>query len=293
MVCRAAAGVAVLMLTITSAGAAQVRASERGTVSQTVDGTVITVDYSRPQIRTRDSAFASTGKGIVHWGEVWTPGANWATTLEFSKAVKLNGHDVAAGKYSVWFVPDTTTWRVRLHRNARLYHTQRPKDDEFMLTFDVPARAADHREVVLLFSFPSVSRTGTTLRMHWDRTLLDLEVTVSPSRPPANLSAQQMAPYLGSYTIRMEGDTAQHKGEVIAARGAIRIVVDGWGDYVIELIPTGEPHRFITAFLEKGELHDVEDQAPLVFDVVQGRAVGFRIIDLTANKDWVTGKRKS
>src|SRR5512138_77827 len=58
---------------------AQVRASERGSVSQTVDGTVIEVDYGRPRLKGR-IPFG----GIVHWGEVWTPGANSATTLRVS-----------------------------------------------------------------------------------------------------------------------------------------------------------------------------------------------------------------
>src|SRR5207244_13352769 len=44
---------------------AQVRASEPASISQTVDGTKLTVTYSRPRARTRDSLF---GK-IVTWGE--------------------------------------------------------------------------------------------------------------------------------------------------------------------------------------------------------------------------------
>lgn len=284
---------AVLALGIAPALSAQVRASERGTVSQTVDGTVITVDYSRPQIRGRDSVFASKGKGIVHWGETWTPGANWASTFEFSKPVTVNEHEVAAGKYSVWFVPDTTAWRVQLHPNPRLFHTQAPKDSGFALSVTVPTRVADHQESVLLFSFPKVTRTGTTLRMHWERTVLDLDIGVRPSRPPTSMTAAQMAPYLGGYTMRMEGDTTERKAEVLAARSALRIVVDGWPDYAMELIPTQGQHRFITAFLQKGELFDVEDQALLVFDMDGSRCVGFRIIDLTENKDWITAKRRT
>ena len=41
---------------------AQVRASERGSVSQTIDGTVITVDYGRVQARGRDSLFGKVVK---------------------------------------------------------------------------------------------------------------------------------------------------------------------------------------------------------------------------------------
>lgn len=289
----AALAAALTLGAATSSVAAQVRASERGTVSQTVDGTVITVDYSRPQIRSRDSVFASKGKGVVYWGEVWTPGANWATTFEFSKPVKLNGHDVAAGKYSIWYIPQATEWTIALHANPRRFHTQPPKDSEFVLTFKVPPQTMTHAEDVLLFSFPQVTHTGTTLRMHWATTAVDIDVAVPPSRPPTNMTAEQMAPYLGSYTLRMEGDTTEHKVEVLSSGRAIRLVVDGWGDFAMELIPTAEPHHFVTAFLQKGELYDVEDQAPFEFVMEGGRATGFRIIDATENKTWMTGKRTS
>jgi hypothetical protein len=288
-----AAAIAALSLGSLTPAAAQVRASERGSVSQTVDGTVITVDYSRPRIRGRDSVFASKGKGVVYWGEVWTPGANWATTLDVSRPVKLNGHDVAAGKYSLWFIPQLTEWTVGLHPNPRRFHTQPPKDSEYVLTFKVPPRAMADSEDVLLFSFPRVSASGTTLRMQWAATAIEIDVAVQPSRPPTNMTEEQMAPYLGSYTMRMEGDTAEHKAEVLAAGQAIRVVVDGWGDFAIELVPTAQQHRFVTAFVQKGQLYDVEDQAPFVFDVANGRATGFTVIDATENKPWMTAKRAS
>lgn len=289
----AAALVAALAVVTALPAAAQIRASERGTVSQTVDGTLITVDYSRPRVRGRDSVFAAKGHGIVYWGEVWTPGANWATTFEFSKPVTLNGHEVAAGRYSIWYIPQPTEWTIALHANPRLFHTQMPKDSEYVLTFKVPPQAMTHGEEVLLFSFPRITSTGTTLRMQWGTTAVDLDVAVRPSRPPTNMTAEQMAPYLGSYTLRSEEDTTERKAEVLAAGRAIRVVVDGWGDFAIELIPTEEQHRFVTVFLQKGELYDVEDQAPFVFDMENGRAIGFRVIDATENKTWMTGKRKT
>ena len=64
--------VSLMALTVLAADAhAQIRASERGTVTQTVDGTTIKIDYSRPQARGRDNLYG----GQIHWGEVWSPGA--------------------------------------------------------------------------------------------------------------------------------------------------------------------------------------------------------------------------
>ena len=60
---------------------AQASASERSTLTQIISGTEIEVDYARPSVRGRSPIFG----GIVHWDEVWTPGANDATTFRFSR----------------------------------------------------------------------------------------------------------------------------------------------------------------------------------------------------------------
>ncbi len=91
---------------------AQIKASERGGVHQTIDGTTITVEYARPRARGRSPLF---GGDVVHWDHLWTPGADWATTIEIDKPVTIQGHDVPVGKYSVWFVvQDTIAWEVWL-----------------------------------------------------------------------------------------------------------------------------------------------------------------------------------
>jgi hypothetical protein len=112
-----ALGLALLLLLASARQApAQIRASERGSVSQTLDGTTITVDYSRPTARGRELFGA-----LVPWDVTWTPGANWATTLEANKDIRINGVDVAAGRYSVWMTPRDGSWtlsRSRIRRSA-------------------------------------------------------------------------------------------------------------------------------------------------------------------------------
>ena len=116
-----------------TAARAQALASPFATVSQKVDSTTITVEYYRPSARGRQ-IFG----GIVRWGQQWTPGANWATTLEVNRPVKLEGHVLPAGKYSLWFtpVPRPQQWTVVLSRTARRFHVVRPSasDDQLRLT---------------------------------------------------------------------------------------------------------------------------------------------------------------
>ena len=92
---RLAAAFAIGLLAPRTPALAQVRASEIGSMTQFLDGTKITIQYSRPRLRGRDPVF---GTRAVHWGEVWTPGANFATTFEVDKNIKLDGHPVPKGK---------------------------------------------------------------------------------------------------------------------------------------------------------------------------------------------------
>ena len=90
--------VGALMVPAIASG--QVRLSERGSIGQTIDGTTINLEYARPQARGRSPIFGQ----VVRWGETWTPGANYATTIAVSKDVKVNGQDLARGTYSVWMI---------------------------------------------------------------------------------------------------------------------------------------------------------------------------------------------
>jgi hypothetical protein len=77
--------VLALVGTATDTGA-QLNASEPASVSQVVDGTKVTVEYSRPRARGRTGLFGTE----VAFGHVWTPGANQATTLAVNKDVTIN-----------------------------------------------------------------------------------------------------------------------------------------------------------------------------------------------------------
>ena len=78
-----------------------VKPSQSGSVWQEIANTSVTITYDRPVARGRE-LFG----GIVPFGEIWNPGANDATAIEFSRDVTINGNALAAGKYSLWAIPD-------------------------------------------------------------------------------------------------------------------------------------------------------------------------------------------
>jgi hypothetical protein len=190
---------------------AQIRASELGTMSQTIDGTVITVEYSRPRARGRDPIF---GTKAVHWDETWTPGANWATTLDVSKPVEINGLPVAKGKYSVWMVVRKSgVWTVVLDPKSHRYHMEPPDSTKDQVRIPVRVDSAAFTDV-LTWSMPDLRIDGGTLAMQWERVRVPMTIRVQPSLV-MTLPASDAADYLGAYTF-VEVDSAGKQSKVTA-----------------------------------------------------------------------------
>lgn len=81
--------------------------SPKETVKGTINGVNIEIVYSRPSARGRKMI-----GGNEPFGAIWRTGANEATTIEFSKAVKIEGKDLPAGKYTLFTIPNEKEWTV-------------------------------------------------------------------------------------------------------------------------------------------------------------------------------------
>lgn len=280
-----------LSLTLPAPNAAQVKASEPASISQTVDGTRITVEYSRPRVRGRDSIFGSE----VKWDEVWTPGANWATTLEVGKDVKLNGHQLPKGKYSVWMVVRPETWTMVFDPRARLFHTRHPDSTPEQIRFDLTPETGPFTEV-LAFNFPEIRLGGTTLVMQWGTVRVPLRVEVEPSYR-LELTSAEVSPFLGTWEMHWRnpnwGDTTLVIPIALTHRdGALH------GEWLKEPWPDAEPFVLIPirdrwfhfGLMEKGELYEIMEDMTLEFGPAGGRARSF---ELRGEKDDVVaaGKR--
>ena len=296
MIARMIPALTALAWSLPAVAGAQIRASEAAVVSQTIDGTVITVSYSRPQLRGRPTST----DGVIHMEHMWTPGANWATTLETTKPIKLNGHPVAAGKYSVWMEPSDSSWSVHLHPNPRLFHTAAPKPGEMTLTFQVTPERAEETVEVLTFDFPAVRHTGADLRFRWAHVVLAFTIDVESSRNRVAMTEAQAAPYVGKWSVQFLNEVGEESPKMpmeilLSESGALRGVADGPAPYGMEFIPRDEePHTFLIGFLMNGELFDVEAATPVVFEVKDGRADRWyaRPVEGIGDKPWVWGTRR-
>jgi len=83
------------------------RSSPHASVSQTIGITEINIDFHRPGVKGR-----TIWGGLQKYGEVWRAGANENTTISFSHDVKIEGKDLAAGKYGLHMIPGKNDWTV-------------------------------------------------------------------------------------------------------------------------------------------------------------------------------------
>ena len=187
---------------------AQIRASELATMSQTIDGTEIRIEYYRPRARGRAPLFG--GDQAVVWEPIWTPGANWATNLSIEKPITINGVGIEPGIYSVWIDMDDGLMPEEffLEPDTMIFHTQGPMPREEQIRFPIELQDAPHYSELLTWDFvdysTSVAESRGTLAMHWGDHWIPLEIGVEPSMTVIT-TAEQVRNAVGTYEVRMLG----------------------------------------------------------------------------------------
>jgi len=167
------------------------RPSPVGIAKAHLGDTYVKVTYSRPYVRDRD-VFGDPADGntyLVPFGELWRTGANEATELTTTGAIRVGGERLASGTYSVFTVPGATTWIVRFNTQLGMDGTGRmdPVSGEFseaydeaedVLSVEVPSRALSEDVDQFTIAFePAVDPTHLVLS--WART----EVRIPVARP--------------------------------------------------------------------------------------------------------------
>ena len=151
--------------------------SQRGSVTQMVAFTEISVAYGRPVARGR-ALFGA----LVPWDSVWHPGADSATRITFTHDVLLDGKPLRAGEYSLWLIPRATKpWTLIVSRAAHVFHKPYPGERFDVLRLDVTPEQVSPVESFAIY-FPEVLRDEAVMRLHWGTTALALHIK-APFKP--------------------------------------------------------------------------------------------------------------
>lgn len=151
-------------------------ASPTSTVKQRVGFTDIEIVYSRPGVKDR-KIFG----GLVPYGEVWRTGANSATKITFSTAVKFGGAEVPAGSYAIYTIPGTVEWTVILSKVTGQWGAYRYNSGDDLVRVKVtPVKLTEPIETFVI-GLNDLRDESATLNLVWDRTRvpvkLEFEIT--------------------------------------------------------------------------------------------------------------------
>ena len=116
-------------------------------------GALINIDYSQPSIKGR-----TIGKDIEPKdGEVWRTGANEATVFETSKALKINGKELPAGKYALFTISGKESWTIIFNKTWKQWGAFSYKQADDALRIDAKAQKAAAFAEKMTFS---IDKTG-------------------------------------------------------------------------------------------------------------------------------------
>ena len=145
--------------------------SPKGSVEQVVGLTEIEVEYSRPSMKGR-KIFGE----LVPFGEVWRTGANQCTIIELDGPVKVEGQDLAEGKYSLFTIPSADTWVIIFNKNTELWGEGDRKDEEDVLRVKVkPAKLTEAVENFTI-GFDAVKDDKAVLTLRWENTAVNVGI---------------------------------------------------------------------------------------------------------------------
>jgi hypothetical protein len=169
---RALLVIAILLCLLPSQSPAQgYPFSQRGSVSQMVAFTSISITYGRPVARGR-TLFGS----LVPWDQIWHPGADSATRIVFNHDIVVEGKPLRAGEYSLWLIPrEHAPWTLIFSSAAHTFHKPYPGERFEVLRVDATPEQASHVESFTIY-FPSVLRDDAVMQLHWGTTAIPIHI---------------------------------------------------------------------------------------------------------------------
>lgn len=148
-------------------------ASPESTLKQKVGFTDIEVVYARPSAKGR-KIFG----GLVPQGEVWRTGANTATKVTFSTAVKIEGRELPAGSYALYSIPGASEWTVIFNRVTGEWGAYSYKEANDALRVKVKPVALAQAVETFTIDVSDLKTESALLNLTWEKTRVPVKLEV-------------------------------------------------------------------------------------------------------------------
>ncbi|MBS1933559.1 MAG: DUF2911 domain-containing protein [Bacteroidetes bacterium] len=158
----------------------------KASVSERIGLTDVTIDYSRPGVKGREGKIWGTliPVGYIDQGfgsskqAPWRAGANENTTISFSNNVKIEGHDLPAGKYGFFIAYDPNESTIIFSKNNSAWGSfyYDPKQD--VLQVKVKPVALDKSVERLKYEFIDQAENSAVVALEWEKLMIPFKIEV-------------------------------------------------------------------------------------------------------------------
>lgn len=145
------------------------------TAMGTIGGKPMSVEYFSPSMRGR-KIFG----GLVKYGEVWCPGANWATRIVSTEAgLEIGSMKLPKGVHALWVLPTQDEWTAIINSDAKAFHLDY-KADKDIGRLKMNLRTLDEPVEQLRFEIRSDGGDKGTIALLWEKTEASIPIQVVP-----------------------------------------------------------------------------------------------------------------
>ena len=159
---------AVLFVSLAACGQNPPASPAAKITETTNDGATITINYSQPSVKGR-----TIGTNLEPMeGKVWRTGANKATVFEVSKDVKVEGKELAAGKYGLFTIMNGDEWTIIFNKTWDQWGAFNYKEADDALRVKVKGKKAEPFSEKMTFG---ISKAGK-VSLAWGEKEVDFSV---------------------------------------------------------------------------------------------------------------------
>jgi hypothetical protein len=134
----------------------------------------IRIRYYSPSMRGR-KIYGS----LVPYGEVWCPGANWATTITVDSDFQLGSLKLAKGSYAMWVVPNEKSFELIINSDAKAFHLDYKAESD-LGKMKMNLKTLDQPVEQLTFEIRSDGANKATVALIWENTEASVPLSVTP-----------------------------------------------------------------------------------------------------------------
>ncbi len=161
--------------------------NKKATTIEQIGITDVTIKYDRPGVKGREGQIYGTD--IVHVGyenlgfgtskaAPWRAGANENTTFEFSTNVKIEGKEIAAGKYGFFVAYDPNECTLIFSKNSTSWGSYFYDDKEDVLRVKVKPVALDKSVERLKYEFINQTENSAVVSLEWEKLSIPFKLEV-------------------------------------------------------------------------------------------------------------------